>query len=596
MSDKKIVNQLPVVLQTKAVKNFFEATVEQLYSEANTTPLAGFIGKKTGEDYGLSGAFLKEDNADRRQYNLSPAVNNINPITGDSENLVFYDEFIDTLGVYGVNTSNHNRIFGSKFRVFMPPIEIDKFINYQEYYWSLDGPSVSTITATADLPINIEKDVLGQKSYTYKTLTLRNGMVLVFSDNNNTIPVGTTTSLNKAGVEYIVGGVGEGIYLTPKLQTTSTLYGGSKATTKDYITMQRGSGNSNAWSRTNHWYHRNNFTDVGDKLPARTYRANRPIIEFNKDIEMFNAGTSNYGQADVAVVSLDKSDVQGQVTMTIDTKVLANDDIIFFPNATTTDSKYLFKVAGVGDVTDGITLTATSSTAIAKDQTVIIHDGSLYKGFEYIYNGVYYIHGQQKLKPNSNPLFELYDDAGKKLSNLGLYNNSTFIGSKIFCYKEGTGINDKELGFPLTYTPYKSVSEITFENCMQTDVVKYKTFGATAESTIIGTFYYKLLKDTPEYFSYWKPSTAKNEQKIITTHYITQTEVDDKTTVYNIGADPHTSTVTASGYDILVTVNDVIVNDFTVNTNAEITFTTFTFNAGDIIDIEVSSDTGITKI
>ena len=593
MSDKKIVNQLPVVLQTKAVKNFFEATVEQLYSEANTTPLAGFIGKKTGEDYGLTGAFLKEDNADRRQYNLSPAVNNINPITGDSENLVFYDEFIDTLGVYGVNTSNHNRIFGSKFRVFMPPIEIDKFINYQEYYWSLTGPSVSTITATAVLPINIEKDVLGQKSYTYKTLTLRNGMVLVFSDNNNTIPAGTTASSNKAGVEYIVGGVGEGIYLTPKLQTTSTLYGGSKATTKDYITMQRGSGNSNAWSRTNHWYHRNNFTDVGDKLPARTYRANRPIIEFNKDIEMFNAGTANYGQADVAVVSLDKSDVQGQVTMTIDTKVLENDDIIFFPNATTTDSKYLFKVAGVGT---SITLTATSSTAIAKDQTVIIHDGSLYKGFEYIYNGVYYIHGQQKLKPNSSPLFELYDDAGKKLSNLGLYNNSTFIGSKIFCYKEGTGINDKELGFPLTYTPYKSVSEITFENCVQTDVVKYKTFGATAESTIIGTFYYKLLKDTPEYFSYWKPSTAKNEQKIITTHYITQTEVDDKTTVYNIGADPHTSTVTASGYDILVTVNDVIVNDFTVKTNAEIMFTTFTFNAGDIIDIEVSSDTGITKI
>ena len=48
MADK-IVNQLPIVLQTKAIKNFFEATVEQLYSQANTVPLAGFIGKKTGE-------------------------------------------------------------------------------------------------------------------------------------------------------------------------------------------------------------------------------------------------------------------------------------------------------------------------------------------------------------------------------------------------------------------------------------------------------------------------------------------------------------------------------------------------------------------
>ena len=93
MSDK-IVKQLPVVLQTKAVRNFFEATVEQLYSEANTVPLAGFIGKKTGDDAKLKGAFIKEDNADRRQYNLTPAVNNINPVTGDSENLIFYDEFI----------------------------------------------------------------------------------------------------------------------------------------------------------------------------------------------------------------------------------------------------------------------------------------------------------------------------------------------------------------------------------------------------------------------------------------------------------------------------------------------------------------------
>ena len=82
MSDK-IVKQLPVVLQTKAVRNFFEATVEQLYSEANTVPLAGFIGKKTGDDAKLQGAFIKEDNADRSQYNLTPAVNNINPVTGE---------------------------------------------------------------------------------------------------------------------------------------------------------------------------------------------------------------------------------------------------------------------------------------------------------------------------------------------------------------------------------------------------------------------------------------------------------------------------------------------------------------------------------
>lgn len=110
MADK-IVNNLPVVLQTTAVKNFFENTVEQLYSEANTIALSGFVGKKSGQDGALSGAFLETLNPDRYHYSLSPTVNTINPITGESENLVFYDEFIDIIDTYGVDVKDHNVLF-----------------------------------------------------------------------------------------------------------------------------------------------------------------------------------------------------------------------------------------------------------------------------------------------------------------------------------------------------------------------------------------------------------------------------------------------------------------------------------------------------
>ena len=291
MSDKKIVNQLPVVLQTKAIKNFFEATVEQLYSEANTVPLAGFIGKKTGSDVGLSGAFIKEDNADRRQYNLSPAVNNINPVTGDSENLIFYDEFIDTLNVYGVNTSNHNKLFGSQYRAFVPPINIDKFVNYQEYYWQPVGLDAVRVYGAASAPINLHKDVLGKAQFTAGTVTLKDAMTVIFEDNGYTIPANSTTMPEKAGVEYIVSGVGESITLTRKDLTASTEYGGSKLTHKDYIVQQRGAVNKNAWSRVNHWYHRSNFIDAGMEIPDRKVRANRPILEFSKDLELYNHGT-----------------------------------------------------------------------------------------------------------------------------------------------------------------------------------------------------------------------------------------------------------------------------------------------------------------
>ena len=42
MADK-IVTKLPGVLQTPAIKNFFESTVEQLYSKANTENVKGLI-------------------------------------------------------------------------------------------------------------------------------------------------------------------------------------------------------------------------------------------------------------------------------------------------------------------------------------------------------------------------------------------------------------------------------------------------------------------------------------------------------------------------------------------------------------------------
>lgn len=591
MADK-IVNQLPIVLQTKAIKNFFEATVEQLYSQANTVPLAGFIGKKTGEDVQLTGAFISENNADRVQYNLSPAVNNVNSVTGNSEDLIFYDEFIDILSVYGVNTQNHNRLFGSRFRAFMPPIDVDKFVNYQEYYWLPAGSSTVTITATAANPINIEKDVIGKTQFTYGTVALRNGMVITFNDNGYTIPANSTTVTEKAGVEYIVEGVGESILLVAKSLTTSTEYGGSSLLHKDYIVMQRGAHNKNAWSRVNHWYHRSNFIDAGNELPERKYRANRPILEFNKDLELYNHGNSSYGVATINAAIISKSEIEGQASKTLDTRLLQNGDILLFPNETDSNKVYLYTVSGVGAA---IVLTA-STTPIAAGQTVTIANGNEYKGTDYQYNGTSYQPAQRKLGTNQAPLFELYDDAGNLLSSEGLYNNSSFTGNPIFGYKLGTGVNDVELGFALSYTPYKAVSEITFENFIQTNRVTYTSFGATTAKTVLGSYYYKLLKETPEYHSSWKQSPDRNEQRIITTHYITRHEVDDNQLVYNIGATPNVLASTSSGLDILVKVNGAIVTNYSYTAPTDITFTAFTFKAGDIIDIEIASDIGIAKI
>ena len=48
---EKLFKKLPEILQTTANKNFFDSTVEQLFSPANVEVINGYIGTQKSEDY-----------------------------------------------------------------------------------------------------------------------------------------------------------------------------------------------------------------------------------------------------------------------------------------------------------------------------------------------------------------------------------------------------------------------------------------------------------------------------------------------------------------------------------------------------------------
>ena len=116
----KIIDSLPAILQTPALKNFFEGTVEQLFSKANTISINGYVGNQSGEEHKVEGSFISEYNADRQQYAFSPVVNTIDLVTGKTDSVVFYDEFIDTLKNFGAPVRDHNHIFASNYQTFLP--------------------------------------------------------------------------------------------------------------------------------------------------------------------------------------------------------------------------------------------------------------------------------------------------------------------------------------------------------------------------------------------------------------------------------------------------------------------------------------------
>lgn len=218
MANKKTYTKLPASLQTTAIKNFFESTVEQLFSTANVDQIQGFIGSQDAEDKDLDGTFIQEPTYTKRAYALTPAINTVNAITGKSENLIFYDELIDTLKTYGLNVANHNKVFSEKFASFLPPINIDKFVNYQEYYWHPQFPSTIEITPTVDNYIDVDRDIIGKKSFTPAGgKTFRNGMIIKLS-GDYVIP------MDCRDVVYIVAGVGEHIRLIKKDNNYNTRY------------------------------------------------------------------------------------------------------------------------------------------------------------------------------------------------------------------------------------------------------------------------------------------------------------------------------------------------------------------------------------
>ena len=92
---------------------------------------------------------------------------------------------------------------------------------------------------------------------------------------------------------FYVEGVGTGIQLVPAdILIVPEL---SNLDSSDYFTIKRSSLDQNAWSRGNRWFHKDIITLTAeynqvDPIYNQTARAQRPIIEFDNDLQLYNFG------------------------------------------------------------------------------------------------------------------------------------------------------------------------------------------------------------------------------------------------------------------------------------------------------------------
>ena len=357
------------------------------------------------------------------------------------------------------------------------------------FYISKDDPNLSGLIRINDIlentEINVDNEIVGKKEYKTSTgFDLSNGMKVQF--------LGNVTPAKYATGEWYVEGVGEEIQLIKQedLEVSGLFtddievefdaqefdyFPFSEAlgfpSKKDYIIINRGSKDGNLWSRYNRWFHRSvieKSAELNGQVANidQNSRASRPIIEFEKGLKLYNFGT--FSKTNVNLIdnfTIDAfSQIEGAEGYNIDGINLTEGMRVLFTNDPDPLVKgRIFKVKFVKvENKSQITLQEESDSLPQTNETVLITQGTLNRGQYYYYDGKDWKQGQNKTSVNQQPEFDLFDMSDISFTDRTTYPSSLFTGNKIFSYTIGSGVNDSELGFPLTYRSIQNTGDIVF--------------------------------------------------------------------------------------------------------------------------------------
>lgn len=485
----KSANLLPEFLRTDKNTKFLSSTLDQLIQPPQLERIDGYIGSKVTPTYNAdTDNYIPESLEFRRDYQLEPALI-IKDNLGTVSDVIGFDDISNEIATKGGKNNNLDRLFRSEFYSYNPHIDWDKLVNYQQYYWLVTGPETIVIT----VPTNTELDVstiVGCKTYSFDSgVTLSNGMKIQFS--------GSVLPEEYQHAEFFVEGVGTAIKLinfsslSPVNRIATTYDESFDAVPFDdypfdsfkrlpldpeYVTINRASRDLNSWSQYNRWVHADIITasafanNVEPVFPASN-RAQRPIIEFNADLQLFNFGSIGSKNIDlIDTTTLDAfSTVSGSSGYYVDGVLLQQGHRVIF-NADT-DAAVCGKVFIVNYVT--ISNILRLQLSYAEDHTPLpaaslsVMLGNANAGTTWWYAGDGWMLSQQHTTLNQAPLFDLFDNDGNSYADKTIH-LSNFTGNKIFGYDVGTTF-DSVLKISLKYKNSAGVGSFLFKNYFMTD-------------------------------------------------------------------------------------------------------------------------------
>lgn len=384
----------------------------------------------------------------------------------------------------------------------------------------------------------------------------------------------------------------------------------SSLTTPDYIVINRSSRDLNAWTRRNRWFHKNvieasaiynNTTPLFDQ----NYRATRPIIEFNPNMQLFDFGTNGLAPIDLYDTRFTQPflQVEGQRGVVIDGVDVVDGMRIIFANALDPEVKDKIWVATLVDIVgNGVKVMhlelATDGDPITND-TVSVFNGVEYVGKSLWFDGSSWTEGQTKTTLNQAPLFDVFDTAGVSFGDRSKYPvsniNLAFNGTKIFGYKVGTGTNDTVLGFPLSYKSFNNVGDIQFQNYFDTDTFLYTVDRVDYTSKVnTGYLYENQIDRTVTKLNVWT-TVAYESKQYQDIPYI----YDGINNSFNVDILPDANTIIPN-LQVYVNYKKVSTSNYQIfnlpNNKLQISINPQVITDGDKIDIFVYNSTDVSSL
>ena len=147
MSHIRTLSFLPEIFQTATNSQFLRATLDQLVNPPETERLQGYIGSKFGYGVNADDNYVIEPSKVRTDYQLDPGVVFLKTNESTAQDFITYPGIIDALSTEGSVTKDNNKLFTSEFYSWDSFSNLDKLINFNQYYWIPEGPPAVTVAS-----------------------------------------------------------------------------------------------------------------------------------------------------------------------------------------------------------------------------------------------------------------------------------------------------------------------------------------------------------------------------------------------------------------------------------------------------------------